>query len=262
MKSYTDKAKLFNSRELLFEVEQTDYSRLGQMTKKFQPFSNLWLIADDWYKNMESWLHNPWEDLDAPGAEKFVEESLRTLMQTSKMFRDRDLPQILKITQQVKDQLDEFRPKVPLMVALRKQGMKERHWEAITQEVGKKVEPTPDFTFQKALDLGLMDHCNFCCDIGEKAAKEYQIETMLHQMTTAWQDINFELIPFKNTFVIKNYDDINLILDEHIVNTQTMQFSPFKKPFETEIMEWYTQIKLVSDILEVWSKTQGSYMYL
>jgi hypothetical protein len=26
----------------------------------------------------------------------------------------------------------------------------------------------------------------------------------------------------KNTFVIKNYDDINMILDEHIVNTQTM----------------------------------------
>jgi len=42
---------------------------------------------------------------------------------------------------------------------------------------------------------------------------------MLNTMTTLWQDINFELIPFKNTFVIKNYDDINTILDEHIVNT-------------------------------------------
>lgn len=32
---------------------------------------------------------------------------------------------------------------------------------------------------------------------------------MLNTMTSIWQDINFELIPFKNTFVIKNYDDIN-----------------------------------------------------
>ena len=32
---------------------------------------------------------------------------------------------------------------------------------------------------------------------------------MLNQMTTIWQDINFELNTFKNTFIIKNYDDIN-----------------------------------------------------
>jgi dynein heavy chain, axonemal len=67
--------------------------------------------------------------------------------------------------------------------------------------------------------MGLMTHSAFCCEIGERAAKEYQIETMLHSMTSIWQDINFELIPFKNTFVIKNYDEINQILDEHIVNT-------------------------------------------
>jgi dynein heavy chain len=36
-----------------------------------------------------------------------------------------------------------------------------------------------------------------------------------------------------------------------------MQFSPYKKPFENEIISWYNQIKLVSDILEVWKKTQG-----
>lgn len=56
-------------------------------------------------------------------------------------------------------------------------------------------------------------------DIGEKAAKEYQIETMLHSMKTIWAEINFDLMPFKITNVIKNYDEINAILDEHIVNT-------------------------------------------
>ena len=42
---------------------------------------------------------------------------------------------------------------------------------------------------------------------------------MLKTMKTIWADINFELTPFKITNVIKNYDDINQILDEHIVNT-------------------------------------------
>jgi len=38
------------------------------------------------------------------------------------------------------------------------------------------------------------------------------------------------------TYIIGGYDDLNNILDEHIVTTQSMQFSPFKKPFEEEII--------------------------
>lgn len=33
-----------------------------------------------------------------------------------------------------------------------------------------------------------------------------------------------------------------------------MSFSPFKKPFEEEITEWYAKLKLTSDILEEWIK--------
>ena len=32
--------------------------------------------------------------------------------------------------------IDEFRPKVPLVVALRKTGMKDRHWEEISKVAG------------------------------------------------------------------------------------------------------------------------------
>jgi len=47
------------------------------------------------------------------------------------------------------------------------------------------------------------------------------------------------------------------MLDEHIVTTQAMQFSPFKKPFEEEIELWSTKLMLVSDTLEEWIKCQG-----
>lgn len=62
------------------------------------------------------------------------------------------------------------------MVALRKNGMYDRHWEQITQEVGYEVKPTEDFTFTKLLDLGLMKNLESCIEVGERAAKEYHIE--------------------------------------------------------------------------------------
>lgn len=85
--------------------------------------------------------------------------------------------------------MDEFRPKVPLMVSLRKKGMKERHWEQVSAKVGFEVRPTEGFTFTKVLEMGLIKYVDDCVEIGERAAKEYQIETMLASMMKAWEDI-------------------------------------------------------------------------
>ncbi len=41
-----------------------------------------------------------------------------------------------------------------------------------------------------------------------------------------------------------------------------MQFSPFKKPFEEEIIAWESQLKTMSEVLEEWAKLQVQWMYL
>jgi len=65
-----------------------------------------------------------------------------------------------------------------------------------------------------------MDHLDLCMEIGEKASKEYTIECNLADMKKMWEDIKFDLKDYKNfTSIIKAFDDINAILDEHIVNT-------------------------------------------
>ena len=78
----------------------------------------------------------------------------------------------------------------------------------------------------------------------------------LNEMEKMWQGINFNLLAYKNTYLIKNYDEIQQVLDQHIVNTQSMQFSPFKKPFEERIMNWNNKLKIMSDVLEEWAKCQ------
>ncbi len=99
------------------------------------------------------------------------------------------------------------------MVALRKKGMQKRHWDQISAKVGFTVEPTEGFTFAKVLEMGLMKNSDVCVEIGERAAKEYNIEMGLNEMETIWKGINFTLMPYKSTFLIKNYDDIQQILD-------------------------------------------------
>ena len=56
-------------------------------------------------------------------------------------------------------------------------------------------------------------------EVGERASKEYQIETMLTDMENKWQVINFQIMVYKNSHIIRGYDEIQIILDENIVNT-------------------------------------------
>jgi len=45
-----------------------------------------------------------------------------------RFFRDKDLPKITNIADSMKKKIEKFKDMVPLAVALRKDGMKDRHW--------------------------------------------------------------------------------------------------------------------------------------
>ena len=174
------------------------------------------------------------------------------------------MKEISAIAAGVKEKIDNFRKYVPLAVALRKEGMYERHWDQISEGVGFDIRPTENFTFTTVIDKGLEKHIPLCEEVGEKAAREYNIECMLKKMQEDWEGIAFLTPHFKNTptFYIAGFDEAMNMLDEHIVTTQAMQFSPFRGPFEEDITNWNTKLLLVSDTLEEWVKCQSQWMYL
>lgn len=75
-------------------------------------------------------------------------------------------------------------------------------------------------------------------------------------MQSDWKSVDFRLKPFKKTgtSTVLGFDDAMALLDEHLVITQTMQFSPFKKPFEEEIEEWSNALLNVGNVIEEWVK--------
>lgn len=81
-------------------------------------------------------MDNQFKGIDANAAEKFVEESFRNIVTANKYFKDRSMSQIVSIGEKVKQEMDKFKPNLPLMVALRKDGMKERHWAEVSKLAG------------------------------------------------------------------------------------------------------------------------------
>lgn len=83
-------------------------------------------------------------------------------------------------------------------------------------------------------------------------------------MKDDWKDIQFGLVPYRETGVsiLSSVEEIQMLLDDHIIKALTMLGSPFIKPMEEEMREWSENLQMIQDIIDEWLKCQATWLYL
>ena len=148
---------MINNREQLVGYEEiADFTSLPAMIKEFKPYFDLWTTVEEWKKSYNSWLNDPFDEVDAGKVEETVDNSIKTLSGVIRFFKSKELSQITKIAETLKADVDLFKPEVPVLMALRTDGMKDRHWDMLTQAIGFEVRPSEGFTYSKCMELGLV----------------------------------------------------------------------------------------------------------
>ncbi|TYZ61500.1 hypothetical protein PybrP1_006824 [[Pythium] brassicae (nom. inval.)] len=257
-------AKLFNSREALFAHEVTDYDEIQKIRRDFEPYAVLWKTAHGWLKEHKKWMDGAFLDANGEEIETFVEASWGAIQKALKQFEKLGVKGCTDIATLIKDEIAGFRPRVPLVLALRNPGMQERHWNQMNQEIAMTFRPDRGMKLSYVLELGLETHLETIARICETAGKEYQIEKTLNAMEEQWKAVSLTIVDYRETetYVLKSVDEIQALLDEQITTTQAMQFSAFKRPFEERISRWERTLSTVSDVLDEWIQVQRSWLYL
>lgn len=252
----------FNKEEQLFQWPTSTYPVRKQIQSALEPFLALYGISVNFLKCYKKWMDGSILELDAEEIEAEVDSLKRDVYKISATMNDLPAPQ--KIVKHIKEKIDEFSTNLSAIRILCNPGLRDRHWEKMGSIAGFEIKPDASTSLKKMLKLNIDSFLPSFLEVSESASKEFTLEKTLIKMKNDWTPFEFTLLAYRETgtYILAGVDDIQQVLDDQIVKTQSMRSSPYIKPFEGEIKDWEKTLTTTQDIIDGWLKVQATWLYL
>ncbi|GBG29412.1 Dynein heavy chain 7, axonemal [Hondaea fermentalgiana] len=240
-------------------------TRISGLKKSLDPYGILWDTAKLFAEQTSTWLARPLVSLDAEEIDRDADNVRRATAKLVKEFERQEVEEPLKaatvLLNESKTYLDEY---IPLMLLLCNPGLRERHWGLIADITKLPVKYSPEVNLESCIEVGLHKFTNEIEDTCVSANKEYSLEKGMDKMEREWEPLEFVAKPYRNTgtYIVGGFDEIQTLLDDHIVKAQAMRSSRYVQPFIERIKEWEQTLIDLQNILDNWLKLQGTWLYL
>ena len=134
----------------------TAFPQIHATTHAKEPYDRLWHTALEYHVKHEEWQDGPFLKLDAEKVEEDVGNMWRTMHKLSKTFSEAPNPK--QSTNAFKQKLDSFKEHLPILQTFCNPGIRDRHWEKMSEVVGFELKPKPDTALSEMLKYGLEKH--------------------------------------------------------------------------------------------------------
>ncbi|XP_062273833.1 dynein axonemal heavy chain 10 [Scomber scombrus] len=248
--------------EKLLDLTVTVYPDIISMQKDMNGLRQIYDVYKAQKAAKTEWSQTLWVDLNIQVLQDGVEGFIKSLRQLPKDVR------ALPVAFFLDGRMKEFRESLPLLLDLKNEALRARHWMELMERTGTNFEMNPDtFTLDNMFAMELHKYANVIGDIVTSAVKELSIEKGVREVVETWEKMKFIVQPyFKGTqqrsSILGAVDEILLIVDNDAMNLQSMAGSRFVGPFLGTIQQWEKDLSLISETIEVWLQVQRKWMYL
>lgn len=259
-------AEKFREKEVLLGWDTSEFEKLHEGIEKLQPYDDLWELVYKFSNEEKKWMRGPLFSIDPEVVDQAANTMAKRALKLQSLFESMSLPTPAGVAKKIKKDLDGFKQHLPLVHALCNPGLRQRHWDEISEVVGFAMERDQAFTLSRVIDMDVGKHMAELREISDAAGREYGLETTLNTMVKQWEPVNFELKPWKDTetYIVNSstVDEMQSLMDDHIIKAQTMKGSPFAKPFMEKIVDMESWLVSTQEIMDMWIKVQGVWLYL
>ena len=218
-------------------------------------------------KGVWSELSRIWEQIDEMKEKPWLSVQPRKLRQQidGLLGQLKDLPARLRqyaSYEYVKKLIQSFQKVNMLIVELKSDALKDRHWKTLCKEL-RVNWVLSELTLGQVWDVDLQKHESIVKDIILIAQGEMALEEFLKQVKETWNTYELDLINYQNKCrIIRGWDVLFDKLKENINQVAAMKLSPYYKVFEEEALTWEDKLNRINALFDVWIDVQRRWVYL
>lgn len=173
-------------------------------------------------------------------------------------------PQAKRIAEQVRLKIEKFKVFLPILDAICRQGLTDLHWNQISDELGQPVTTDLYPTLCSMIDIDIARIADRLQQISTSAGIEFELNMQLSNMQAEWQEVSFTLLNYRDsdTHILAALDDVQSLLDDHILKSQAMRGSPYIAALGDKANDWEEKLVTMQDVMDTWVSVQSTWMYL
>uniref|UniRef100_A0A8C3NCR8 Dynein-1, subspecies f n=1 Tax=Geospiza parvula TaxID=87175 RepID=A0A8C3NCR8_GEOPR len=257
-----ERQRELGSAEKLLGMPGTVYPNLLKAQQDAKAMKQVYDIYAEQKAAKEKWSKTLWINLNVKVLQDGTEGFLKAVRKLPRQVRG------MAICKQLDKNLKAFLNSIPLLLDLKNEALRERHWEDLMEKTGTRFEmKTETFTLENMFAMELHKYTVVISDIVGTAIKELSIEKGLKEIIETWENMKFPVEVYtKGTetrgFILGSVEEILETLDDNNANLQSVLGSRFVGPFLSTAQKWEKTLSLISEVSEIWLSVQRKWMYL
>ncbi|CAF4703183.1 unnamed protein product [Rotaria magnacalcarata] len=252
----------------LFHMSLISYPNLIRVQKEINGLNILFNLYEEFKRNKKLWSNILWSELHINDLIVNVDLFIKNFRRLSPNIKT------TIVGHSVEKYLADFRSSLPIMVDLKNEALRERHWQQIIQETNIDIDLANSIlTLENIFQMNLHQYHDTIQSILQTAMKELQIEKNLNDIQQQWDTMRFQIhkhyrhatgtnFQQERGFIITGVDDILQALEDSILLLNSIVSSRFVGIYLSQVEQWIQILSLISDVIKLWAIVQQKWMYL